>query len=82
MSEFSVKEKQSFHMKKYLKEHIIDWIIGAVVDVVFVLLIVIVCDGTKYGYAVLLGVAHALAQAVKDIRDYKKTLPAEPTAEQ
>lgn len=71
-SGFTAKEKQQFHMKKYIKEHLFNFMIGLIGNVLLVLIVLYLCGGTKYVLGVLLAVAYSLGKGAYSLRDYKK----------
>lgn len=69
---FTNEEKRKFFFRKYLKEHIFDFILTIVVNIIFVLIILYFCKGTDYLLGIVLSVVYSLGRIAYDIRSYKK----------
>ncbi len=69
---FTDKEKKRFRMKKYLKEHIFDFVLELCINVAFTLLIVYICEGEKYWLGAILAVLYSIVKIFAEIRMYKK----------
>lgn len=72
MSGFTTEEKRKFRMKKYIKEHLFNFMIGLVGNILLVLVVLYLCGGTKYALGILLTVAYSLGKDAYSLRDYKK----------
>ena len=72
MNGFTAKEKRQFHMKKYIKEHLFNFCIGMLGNILLVLIVLYLCGGTKYMLGVLLAVVYSLGKGAYSLRDYKK----------
>lgn len=78
MSSFSNKEKRDFLLKKYLKEHIGEEIVGVIIAVVMVLLLSnyfnnkTYCDGMITG--VVIALVSSLVKFTYNIYKYDKSL--------
>ena len=72
MSGFTAKEKRQFHMKKYIKEHLFNFCIGMLGNILLVLIVLYLCGGTRYLLGVLLAVVYSLGKGAYSLRDYKK----------
>lgn len=71
-SSFTNQEKRQFHMKKYIKDHSVNFIIGMLGNILLVLIVLYLCGGTKYLLGVLLAVVYSLGKGAYSLRDYKK----------
>lgn len=71
-SAFTKKEKRRFLLKKYLREHIFDYVLKLVVNAGFVSAIIYLCNGTEYLLGLALSVAYSLVGIVNDIRFFKR----------
>ena len=69
---FTDKEKKSFRMKKYLKEHIFDFVLEFLVNIAFTMLIIYLCGGEKYLLGGALASVYSLVKIFIDVRAYKK----------
>lgn len=72
MSSFTNQEKRQFRMKKYIKEHLFNFCIGMLGNILLVLIVLYLCGGTKYLLGVLLAAAYSLGKGLYSLRDYKK----------
>lgn len=72
---FTAEEKKQFRTKKYIKEHLFEYIFDFAVTAVFTCLLIYFIGGTKYGYGVLLSVAHSFGKSLNDIRVCRKKCP-------
>ncbi|MCD7742590.1 MAG: hypothetical protein LUI06_10335 [Ruminococcus sp.] len=73
-SAFLTKEKQSFLLKKHIKERLPEYAIEIIIDIVFVLLILKLCNGENVALAIALAVVCALGKITADIFGYRKKL--------
>ena len=71
-SGFTAKEKRQFHMKKYIKEHLFNFCIGMLGNILLVLIVLYLCDGKKYVLGIILAAAYSLGKGAYSLRDYKK----------
>ena len=71
-SGFTPAEKRRFLMRKYIKEHIFDFVLGLVCSCLYVALIVFLCGGTRYLLGVLLAAAGTVIKAAYSLRCYRK----------
>lgn len=72
MSNFTNKEKKSFLLKKFIKEHIFDFVMDMIINIAFVLLVVYFCEGTNYIYGIIMAVVYSIGKSVNNIKVYKK----------
>lgn len=72
MSSFTTAEKRQFHLKKYIKEHLFNFCIGMLGNILLVLIVLYLCGGTNYVLGVLLAVAWSIGKGAISLRDYKK----------
>ena len=59
-------------MRKYVKEHIFDFVLGLVCNSLFAALIVYLSGGTRYGRCILLAVAYTVVKAAYRLSWYRK----------
>lgn len=71
-SGFTAKEKKRFLMRKYIKDHLFDFILALVCNCLFTALIVHFGGGTRYGRCILLAVAYTVGKAAYSLRWYRK----------
>lgn len=69
---FTPAEKRRFLMRKYIREHIFDFVLGLVCNCLYVVLIVFLCGGTRYLLGVLLAVVGTIIRAAYSLRWYRK----------
>lgn len=72
MSGFTTAEKRKYHLKKYIKEHLFNFCIGMIGNILLVLIVLYFCGGTNYGLGVLLAIIYSLGKGLYSLRDYKK----------
>ncbi len=71
-SGFTAKEKKRFRMRKYIKDHIFDFVLALVCNCLFAVLIVYLGGGARYGRCILLAVAYTIGKAVYSLQWYQK----------
>lgn len=69
---FTAEEKRQFRMRKYVKEHIFDFVLGLVCSCLLVVLTVYLSGGTRYGRCILLAVAYTVVKAAYRLSWYRK----------
>ena len=69
---FTPAEKRRFLMRKYIREHIFDFVLGLVCNCLYVVLIVFLCGGTRYLLGVLLAVVGTIIRAAYSLSWYRK----------
>lgn len=71
-NKFNEKEKKKFMYKKYLKEHAFEFILDMFLSIVFVVLILFLCEGKRYDLGVILAIAYSLGKSLGKMNNYKK----------
>ncbi len=69
-SGFSDKEKQRFHMKKYIKEHLFDFFLELICNCLVVWLILYFCEGKRFVLGIGLAALYTVVKAVYRLRWY------------
>lgn len=71
-SKFTNQERKEYLLKKYIKEHIFDFILTAIFNIIFVLIIVYTTQGKDYITGIVLALFYSLGKIIYDIQIYKK----------
>lgn len=69
---FTPEEKRRFLMRKYIREHIFDFVLSLVWSCLLVVLTVYLSGGTRYGRCILLAVAYTVVKAAYRLSWYRK----------
>ena len=69
---FTVDEKKKIMMKRHIKNHLLDYVLQCAVNIVFTVLLIYLCDGTKYILGIILALAYSLGGIAFSIKTYKK----------
>lgn len=71
-SNFTMKEKKKFLLKKYIKNHLFEFAVECIINILFVLLIIYLCEGTKYFLGVILAIVYSIGKIINSVKIYKK----------
>lgn len=71
-SSFTAEERRRFRLSKYLREHLFDYGLRIVGNVICILLVLRLCGGTNYLLGAALATAWSLGKTVWDIRWYQR----------
>ena len=72
MSGFTTEEKRQFHLKKYIKDHLFNFCVRMVGNILLTLAVVYLCGGTNYVRGAILAAAYTIGGGLYSLRDYKK----------
>lgn len=72
MSAFTMEERWSFKLKKYLKERALDFLLELIKNIMLVELVVWRCAGSGYLQGAIMALGYTVGWAVYDVYHYKK----------
>jgi len=69
---FSKEEKKRYAFKKYLKEHLFEFVLDIIGPMILTLLVLHICKAEEILYGIILSLCYSLGKIVYNIRYYKK----------
>ncbi len=69
---FTPEEKRRFFIRKYIKEHIFDFVLSLVKNILLVGLVLYFCEGRNYALGALLAAAYTAGKGLYSLRYYRR----------
>lgn len=71
-SKFSKEEKKKYMFKKYIKDHLFEYIVDIVIAVIFTLILLYACRAENYIFGIILTIIYSMGKITYDLIHYKK----------
>lgn len=71
---FTQEEKTTFLLKKHIKDNFFNYLIDMIVNLVFVIILLYLCEAQRFAFGILLSIAYSIGCIVSSIVAYKKTI--------
>ena len=71
-SNFSKEEKRKFMLKKHIKDHLFEYILDILGQMLLTILLLYLCKAQDYIYGIILSLAYSLGKVLDNIHYYKK----------